>query len=85
MAENGKKEIEGKKDPIPQRGVYTIEYLTTVYDFSARYLREAIAKGELIASKIGKPYYVTEANFLAWIETKQFNPSKKKNKTTEGE
>jgi hypothetical protein len=59
-----------------QKGVYTLEYLCENYGFAIRNLRESIGRGELIASKIGKAYFVTESNFVTWVESKKVNPSK---------
>ena len=61
---------------VNQRGVYTLEYLCENYGFAIRNLRESIQKGDLIASKIGKAYFVTETNFIEWVEAKKVSPKK---------
>jgi hypothetical protein len=59
-----------------QKGVYTLAYLVETYGFDIRNLRESIGRGELVASKIGKSYFVTEGNFIKWVESKKVIPSK---------
>lgn len=54
-----------------QKGVYTLAYLVENYGFDIRNLRESINKGELLGSKIGKLFFVTEANFVKWVESKK--------------
>lgn len=61
-----------------QKGVYSLEYLCENYGFAIRNLRESITRGELVASKIGKAYFVTEGSFLAWVESKQVTPTTEK-------
>lgn len=67
-----------------QKGVYTLAYLVENYGFDIRVLREAITKGEMIGSKIGKSYFVTEANFIKWVESKKMDLKSKKINNTEG-
>ena len=59
-----------------QKGVYTLAYLVEAYNFDIRNLRESIGRGELVASKIGKSYFVTEGNFIKWVESHKVTPSK---------
>lgn len=59
-----------------QKGVYTLAYLVEAYGFDIRNLRESIGRGELVASKIGKSYFVTEGNFIKWVESHKVTPSK---------
>jgi hypothetical protein len=61
-----------------QKGVYTLAYLVENYGFDIRNLRESINKGELIGSKIGKSFFVTELNLIKWVESKKVSPSKPK-------
>lgn len=64
---------------MTQQGFYSLEYLCENYGFALRNLRDSIGRGELVASKIGKAYFVTEANLLNWINSKQVTPT---NETT---
>ena len=60
-----------------QKGVYTLAYLVENYGFDIRNLRESISKGELIGSKIGKSLFITEDNFIKWVESKKVDIKKK--------
>ena len=59
-----------------QKGVYTLAFLVENYGFDIRNLRESINKGELIGSKIGKSFFVTEQNLIKWVESKKIEPLK---------
>ncbi len=75
-----------------QKGVFTLAYLVEAYGFDIRNLRESIGRGELVASKIGKSYFVTEGNLIKWVESHKVIPLKvdkqkkvkPKSKLTEG-
>jgi len=51
--------------------IYTLEDLEKKLKIGVRTLREYIKKGELEASKIGKAYYVTEPNLMAFINARR--------------
>ncbi len=48
--------------------VYNLKDLSKKLKISIRTLREYVKKGDLKAKKIGKAYYVTEPNLLAFLE-----------------
>ena len=47
--------------------VYDLKELSGKLNISIRTLREYIKKGKLKAKKIGKAYYVTEPNLMAFL------------------
>ena len=49
--------------------VYDLKSLSDKLNISIRTLREYIKRGELKAKKIGKAYYVTEPNLMAFLES----------------
>ncbi len=49
--------------------VYDLRALSTKMGIGIRTLREYIKRGDLKAKKIGKAYYVTESNLLAFLES----------------
>ncbi len=49
--------------------VYDLKALSKKLNIGIRTLREYIKRGELKAKKIGKAYYVTEPNLLAFLES----------------
>ena len=49
--------------------VYNLKDLSKKLKMSVRTLREYVKSGELKAKKIGKAYYVTEPNLLAFLES----------------
>ena len=49
--------------------VYNLKDLSKKLKISVRTLREYVKSGELKAKKIGKAYYVTEPNLLAFLES----------------
>ena len=49
--------------------VYDLKALSKKLNIGIRTLREYIKRGELKARKIGKAYYVTEPNLLAFLES----------------
>ena len=49
--------------------VYNLKDLSKKLKMSVRTLREYVKSGELKAKKIGKAYYVTEPNRLAFLES----------------
>jgi len=48
--------------------IYDLKDLSKKMKISIRTLREYIKRGELLASKIGRSYYVTEPNLISFIE-----------------
>jgi excisionase family DNA binding protein len=48
--------------------VYDLKDLSAKLKIGIRTLREYIKRGELKARKIGKAYYITEANLMAFLE-----------------
>lgn len=48
--------------------VYDLKDLKRILKLSIRTLRIHIKKGKLRAKKIGRAYYVTEANLMAFLE-----------------
>ena len=50
--------------------VYDLRALSTRLGIGIRTLREYVKRGELKAKKIGKAYYVTEPNLMAFLEPK---------------
>ena len=49
--------------------VYNLRDLSKKLKMSVRTLREYVKSGELKATKIGKAYYITEPNLLAFLES----------------
>ena len=49
--------------------VYDLKALSKKLNIGIRTLREYIKRGELKARKIGKAYYVTELNLLAFLNS----------------
>jgi len=49
--------------------IYNLKDLSKKLKISIRTLREYVKSGELKAKKIGKAYYVTEPNLLAFLES----------------
>ena len=50
--------------------IYDLKDLSVKLKIGIRTLREYIKRGELKAKKIGKAYYVTELNLMAFLEVK---------------
>jgi predicted site-specific integrase-resolvase len=50
--------------------VYDLKALSDKLNISIRTLREYIKRGDLEARKIGRAYYVTEPNLLAFLGPK---------------
>jgi hypothetical protein len=50
--------------------IYDLKDLSVKLKLGIRTLREYIKNGELKAKKIGKSYYVTEPNLMAFLEVK---------------
>ena len=50
--------------------VYDLKALSGKLNISIRTLREYIKRGELEASRIGRAYYVTEPNLMAFLGSK---------------
>lgn len=50
--------------------IYTLEDLEKKLKIGVRTLREYIKRGELGASKIGRAYYVTEPNLMAFVDSR---------------
>ncbi len=50
--------------------IYDLKDLSIKLKLGIRTLREYIKSGELKAKKIGKSYYVTEPNLMAFLEVK---------------
>jgi len=50
--------------------IYDLKDLSAKLKLGIRTLREYIKSGELKAKKIGKAYYVTEPNLMAFLEVK---------------
>ena len=48
--------------------IYNLEALSEKLNIGIRTLREYIKRGDLKAKKIGKAYYVTEPNLMAFLE-----------------
>ncbi len=51
--------------------VYDLKALSKKLGIGIRTLREYIKRGELRAKKIGKAYYITEPNLMAFLEPKR--------------
>lgn len=49
--------------------IYDLKDLSVKLKIGIRTLREYIKGGELKAKKIGKSYYVTEPNLMAFLDT----------------
>ena len=49
--------------------IYNLKDLSKKLKISIRTLREYVKSGELKAKKIGKAYYVTKPNLLAFLES----------------
>ena len=49
--------------------VYDLKALSKKLNIGIRTLREYIKRGDLKAKKIGKAYYVTELNLLAFLNS----------------
>ena len=49
--------------------VYDLKALSKKLNIGIRTLREYIKRGDLKAKKIGKAYYVTEPNLLAFLSS----------------
>ena len=47
--------------------IYNLKNLAKKLDISIRTLREYVKRGDLKASKIGRCYFVTESNLIAFI------------------
>ena len=56
-----------------QTPIYTLKELSERLDLSVRTLREYINDGLLKASFIGRAFYVTEPNLMAFIEENEIN------------
>jgi len=56
-----------------QTPIYTLKDLSERLDLSVRTLREYINDGLLKASFIGRSFYVTETNLMAFIEKYEIN------------
>ncbi len=54
-----------------ETSVYDLKALSDKLNIGIRTLREYIKRGELKAKKIGKAYYVTEPNLIAFLEPKR--------------
>jgi hypothetical protein len=50
--------------------IYDLKDLSVKLKLGIRTLREYIKNGELKAKKVGKAYYVTEPNLMAFLEVK---------------
>ena len=50
--------------------VYDLKTLSKKLDIGIRTLRQYVIEGELKAKKVGKAYYVTEPNLMAFLEPK---------------
>ncbi len=50
--------------------IYDLKDLSVKLKIGIRTLREYIKNGELKARKVGKAYYVTEPNLMAFLEVK---------------
>jgi excisionase family DNA binding protein len=53
--------------------IYNLPDLNKKLKISIRTLREYIKRGELRASKIGRSYYVTEPNLMAFVEGQEMS------------
>ncbi len=51
-----------------ETAIYDLKDLSVKLKIGIRTLREYIRRGELKAKKIGKAYYVTEPNLLAFLD-----------------
>ncbi|MBW2489730.1 MAG: helix-turn-helix domain-containing protein [Deltaproteobacteria bacterium] len=51
-----------------EKSVYDLKDLSKILKISIRTLRVYIKSGNLKAKKIGKAYYVTEPNLMAFLE-----------------
>ena len=49
--------------------IYNLKDLSKKLKISVRTLREYIKRGDLKAKMVGKAYYVTEPNLLAFLES----------------
>lgn len=47
--------------------IYNLKALSERLSISIRTLREYIKRGDLVASKIGRSYFVNEPNLSAWM------------------
>ena len=50
--------------------IYDLKDLSVKLKISVRTIREYVKRGELKARKVGKAYYVTEPNLMAFLEVK---------------
>lgn len=50
--------------------IYSLEDLSKKLKIGTRTLREYVKRGELKAKKVGRSYFVTEANLRAFLEPK---------------
>ena len=57
--------VKSMKNEIP---VYDLKDLSKKLKISIRTLRDYIKNGKLKAKKIGKAYYVTEPNLMAFLD-----------------
>ena len=64
---------------VSETPIYNLEELSGRLKISIKTLRGYIKKGELKAKKVGKAYYVTEPNLLAFFEPNHKNNSKELN------
>ncbi|MEA1947005.1 MAG: helix-turn-helix domain-containing protein [Thermodesulfobacteriota bacterium] len=48
--------------------VYDLKDLTKKLKISIRTLREYVKSGQLKAKKVGKAYYITETNLMAFLD-----------------
>ncbi len=53
-----------------ETSVYNLKNLSKKLDISIRTLREYVRHGDLRAKKIGRAYYVTEPNLMAFISSR---------------
>ncbi len=57
--------------------LYSLDDLEDKLKMTVRSLRELIKSGELVASKIGRRYIVTETNLQKFVKSNVFQPMKK--------
>jgi hypothetical protein len=66
MSKSGK---SGENTMSDRKLAYDLKSLSEILNLSVVTLRKYIKRGELKAKKIGKAYYVTEPNLLAFLSS----------------
>ncbi len=62
-------EAEGSVRTMIETSIYDLKDISKKLKISIRTLRDYVKKGELKAKLIGRAYYVTEANLIAFLDS----------------